>query len=752
MRKMFGQLLIMALFFCGAYAADIAVIHADRGSSMHEEPKILEKLIATDRYKSSEVPRLISKLDSYRMVIFGTSANYDARIDFRKYHAQFSRFLKKGGILLILDANYPEVLSLTVDHLADSKKIRHSWGCGTMEMLGMVRPLPAYKQTLFTFPVKGGSEEFPLWLRGGHFLKVSAPWQTVARCRCDHTVIAECSYGKGKIIVSPLFALFSADGKRFLASLAQNLLFRQECAAAGVEISNFNVDYRREKPYFTLDITNVSGKELELKGRIIFSRNVLPFTKITGKLAPGATRKIALEAASSTAVTAGVTLNSPRLSFTGKFQPPDLLPRYHLPARIFPTRAKDFNIPVRHVKKAEFSGAYLLADGQKRISAQLDSPAAKLVNCDLSPLAGGEHTLQLVLLDKQGKEVPLEEKKVFITGKNMKLDVDPDGNLLRNGELFYPLVWYHVSLAEGVTQKSKLECLDFTARYGYNTVFILSDGRKEDDEFMRLAAEKNVAVICSNRGDHIITEKKDLWTPVISWGAIDEPEHWGHTPEDVRKMADKSFALDPRCPVFSSMETLHTLKRYAGVTDLYATHGYPVGVTSLDLVSKKLRTLTDLSKEYMFVPIGTVQCFGYPGKPATGYTVMPTPSQVRNMTYQALAANIKGITWYVFADGGFNLPDNKPLYELMKKLPREIKVVIPFIQKGEYSRPETGNKKVYAARWVKGEEVLEIYINTDNKKQSISVEPSPGVKPLFRSRPVTRKLTLNAEEVVIWKK
>ena len=154
----------------------------------------------------------------------------------------------------------------------------------------------------------------------------------------------------------------------------------------------------------------------------------------------------------------------------------------------------------------------------------------------------------------------------------------------------------------------------------------------------------------------------------------------------------------------------------------------------------------------MFVPIGTVQCFGYPGKPATGYTVMPTPSQVRNMTYQALAANIKGITWYVFADGGFNLPDNKPLYELMKKLPREIKVVIPFIQKGEYSRPETGNKKVYAARWVKGEEVLEIYINTDNKKQSISVEPSPGVKPLFRSRPVTRKLTLNAEEVVIWKK
>ena len=31
------------LLYSGAYAADIAIIHADRWSSMHEEPKILEK-------------------------------------------------------------------------------------------------------------------------------------------------------------------------------------------------------------------------------------------------------------------------------------------------------------------------------------------------------------------------------------------------------------------------------------------------------------------------------------------------------------------------------------------------------------------------------------------------------------------------------------------------------------------------------------------------------------------------------------
>lgn len=177
-----------------------------------------------------------------------------------------------------------------------------------------------------------------------------------------------------------------------------------------------------------------------------------------------------------------------------------------------------------------------------------------------------------------------------------------------------------------------------------------------------------------------------------------------------------------------------------------------MGVTSLDLVSKKLRALTDLAQEYMFVPIGTVQCFGYPGKPATGYTVMPTPSQVRNMTYQALAANIKGITWYTFADGGFNLPDQKPLYELMKKLPVEIKTVIPFIQLGQYSRPATGNPKIYGARWVKGSEVLEIYINTSDKPQKMSVTPAPGLKPVFGSRKVAGKATLRSEEVVVWKK
>ncbi|MBE6355972.1 MAG: hypothetical protein E7058_02530 [Lentisphaerae bacterium] len=751
MKKQLLQLLTTALFCLTVRAAEIAVIHDNTITSMHEEAAILEKNIATDRYKISELPGLVRKLPSYRMVIFGTTANYHARIDFKKYHAQFRNFLRDGGILLILDANYPEVLGATIDHLADSKKLVHNWGCGNMENLGMVTPLDPYKQTLFTFPVKGGSDEFPLWLRGGHFVKISAPWQPVAKCRCGHTVIAEHSYGKGKIIVTPLFALFSADGKRFVASLAQNLLFRQKCAKSGVEVRDFHVDYRAAKPRFTLQLRNISGKELEVDGRIIFSENLLPMQNIKRRLAPGAIEKIDLELACARPVTAGVVLQTLQLAFTGKFAPPDLSPVYHLPDRIFPARAKEFNIPVKHRQKAAFSGAYLLTDNQ-RIAAKINNEQATLITVDLSSLPAGKHTLQPVLLTKEGKELLLPEKTVTVTGKNMKLDVDPRGNLLRDGKLFYPMVWYHVSLAAGVTQKSKLECLDFTARYGYNTVFILSDGRKEDDEFMRLAAEKNIAVICSNRGDHIIKEKKDLWSAVISWGSIDEPEHWGHTPEDVRKMAARSFELDPRCPIFSSMETIHTLKRYAGVTDMFATHGYPVGVTSLDLVSRKLRLLTDLAQQYMFVPIGTVQCFGYPGQPATGYTVMPTPSQVRNMTWQALAANIKGITWYTFADGGFNLPDHKPLYELMKKLPREVHLAIPFIQHGSYSRPSTGDNKVYAARWIKGDEILEVYINTDTRTRSITVNPVPGVKPVFGSRPVMSRITLKPEEVVIWKK
>ena len=662
-----------------------------------------------------------------------------------------TEFLTAGGIILLLDANYTETVTMVIGSLVNAG-INHRWGCGDVETPGQLNILPEYRKTLFSYPIAAGTPEFPTNLRGGHLVNPPAPWHTVARCRCGHSAVIEHSFGRGKIVATPLFALFSADGKQFIASLVQNLLFRQKCAAAGVEISGFQVDYRQQQPLFSVTFKNISGMNKKISGRIVFAENIIAPEYFTRDLPASKSFTVSAVLKTPIPLTAGVVLTEPFLAFTGKFTPPDLTPVCALPDRIFSARTGNFNIRIKHKVKAAYSGAYLTVDGKIRIPCRLNNANATVINTDISALSPGKHTFQVVLTAKNGLELPLKKQSAIITGKNMKLNVDEKGNLRRNGKLFFPMMWYHVSLADGVTQQSKMECLDFTIQYGYNSIYILSDGRKEDDIFMKKAAENNIAIFCFNRGHNILLEKKDLWDAVVSWEPQDEPEHWGLTPEDVRRRAAITFAAEPRCPVFSSMETAHTVKRYAGTTDIFATHGYPVGVCGLDLVSRKLRLLTDLAEEYMFVPIGTVQCFGYPGKPASGYTVMPTPGQVRNMTYQALAANIKGITWYTFADGGFNLPDEKPLYELMKTLPQEVKVFIPYIQNGKYFRLDCGNENVCAARWIWGSKVLEVYINMSNKPQQIKVSPLPGLKPRFNSHPVSTVLTVAPEGTVLWEK
>ena len=345
----------------------------------------------------------------------------------------------------------------------------------------------------------------------------------------------------------------------------------------------------------------------------------------------------------------------------------------------------------------------------------------------------------------------------MISPEQMKLSTDERGNLLRDGRLFFPIAWYHVSRAQGVTAEDRAECLEYAATYGYNTILMLTYATSEDDAFMDEAARLGIAVFCDVRSYQEIQEKATRWPAVVSWmHELDEPEHWGHSPEEVRRNADKIFSLAPGCPTFSSMETVATIQRYAGVTDIYSTTGYPVPACPLRLVSDKFRLLVKLSKQYGFIPMGTVQCFGYPGCQGEGYPVLPTPRQVRNMVYQALAANLKGLNFYTYSDGNFRLRKHLELDELMRKIPSEITPLLPFLQHGDYEELLQGDAQgIVGARWTMGTQTLQLWINTTNETVALSSpEWQEGFAPVNGSqgRPAKAILSLAPEEVVIWRR
>ena len=743
-------LFLMAMpFVC--LASKIAVLHPDEYSSFWQEVDRLERHVPLDRFAIRDLAALSARLPEYALVIIGTQANYAAQKDFGEFHREWDEYVRGGGIILMLDANYEENTLRVLGHLVDGN-LPVRWECGNAEEAGRIT---SKSNALFCHPFHGGTADFPFAIRSGaHFTQLPEGWRVVATCRHDNPILVEHPLGDGTILATTLFAMFSVDGKLFLRSLASNLLFRQQCRRAGVEVLDFRADYNAEPAAWHLTLGNPTGASASVSGRVIANGNSSLI--LNARLAPGENLSAQGELPSEGDSAVGVVLDAPApLAFTGYFQPPDLRPQFHLPSRIFATNRSRISLPLIHKIPASFSAVRLWED-DRELPANLASPKAEAVFCDLSALTPGEHHLRMELTREDGTVLALaEQQTILIPPEQMKLTTDKRGNLLRDGRFFFPLAWYHVSRAQGVTAEDRQECLEYVAKYGYNTILMHTYGTPEDDTFMDEAARLGIAIFCDVRSYQEIQEKAARWPAVVSWmHELDEPEHWGYSPEEVKRNADKIFSLAPGCPTFSSMETVATIQRYAGVTDIFSTTGYPVPACPLRLVSDKFRLLVKLSKQYGFIPMATVQCFGYPGCQGEPYPVLPTPRQVRNMVYQALAANLKGLNFYTYSDGNFRLRKHPELDELMRRIPSEITPLLPFLQLGDHEELLQGDAQgVVGARWTMEDRVLQLWINTTETTVSLqNPEWRDGFAPLNGSqgKPAQNALILAPEEVVVW--
>ena len=735
------------------FAAKVAVLHPNDYSSYWLETKELEEVFQMEHFTIDDLARLSGSLPQYDLVVIGTQANYDAKRDFGEYHQSWSDFVRGGGVVLMLDANYDETTASVLGHLCgDIPTVQ--WACGNSEEAGQVTPLD---NALFCHPYAGGTAEFPYAIRSGaHFTAVPDGWRVIASCRHGNPILVEYPLGDGIILATNLFAMFSVDGKRFLRSLALNLLFRQQCHRAGVEVLDFRADYNAEPAVWHLTLANPTDAPASVSGRVVANGN--PPLALSAHLAPGESHSAQGELPSQGDSAVGVVLDAPAtLAFTGYFQPPDLTPQFHLPSRIFAADLSRVSLPLIHKIPASFSAVRLL-EKDRELPANLASPKAEAVLCDLSALTPGDHRLRMELTREDGTVLALtEQQTTLIPPEQMKLATDEKGNLLRNGRLFFPIAWYHVSRAQGVTAEDRMECLNYCADYGYNTILMHTYGTADDDDFMAEAERLGIALFCDVKSLDEIQNKATQWPAVVSWmHELDEPEHWGYSPEEVKLMAAKIYGLAPGCPIFSSMETVATIQRYAGVTDIFSTTGYPVPACPLRLVSDKFRLLVKLSSQYGFIPMGTVQCFGYPDFPAEGYPALPTPRQVRNMVYQAMAANLKGLCFYTYSDGNFRLRKHPELDELMRRIPSEITPLLTFLQNGDYEELLQGDAQgVVGARWTMGYQVLQLWINTTAARVSLSnPEWLDGFTPVNGSQgsPDDNTLNLAPEEVVIWRR
>ena len=112
------------------------------------------------------------------------------------------------------------------------------------------------------------------------------------------------------------------------------------------------------------------------------------------------------------------------------------------------------------------------------------------------------------------------------------------------------------------------------------------------------------------------------------------------------------------------------------------------------------------------------------------------------MTYQAIAAGVKGIIYYTFFDGGNSLPTGSPsLWAELKALVPEVNVLAPALLSGQMTRvlaDASGDR--FASYWVYENRVYVIVVNTSpSSAKAYSLTMPAGTvgpaQPLFSGRP-----------------
>jgi hypothetical protein len=64
-----------------------------------------------DKYENIKLPELSDKLDDYDYVVAASVANFEHTVNMKPYAAKWLDYLNKGGVLIVVDANYNSVLS-----------------------------------------------------------------------------------------------------------------------------------------------------------------------------------------------------------------------------------------------------------------------------------------------------------------------------------------------------------------------------------------------------------------------------------------------------------------------------------------------------------------------------------------------------------------------------------------------------------------------------------------------------------------
>ncbi|MGC8843750.1 MAG: hypothetical protein ACP5QS_07405, partial [bacterium] len=591
-----------------------------------------------DKFRNTQITSFFSKSKDYDLLLTTSLWNYGDPQDMVALIPQWKGYLEAGGIVILTDMAYPPMCDwlssldpgLFIQYGDARKEI------GDLSLLDTSSPSP-----FLSNPNPVGS--FPYW---AHFSKWGKNYQVWARTKGGTAVGLYAPIGSGIFIVTTGFAL----PPKMLENLYVNALRLK---------NGFDVQWKNAPRIIApgkfeaeLSVRNLRDKRIgiEVSYLIMDAETGEVVSKSDDNLIELAPSEEKLIRISLDCSKRGDFLAVARCRTEGMTTSLDYIHNFRVPPLVelslnraffahFDILKAKINITPFEEEKATVN-LYVKDDSQKIYwEKSLTVKGEHIVEIPLKSLPVGSFTL---IANVKTKSEQGEAKEGFIIEKINKpktiTKIGRKGEMLINGEFFFPLGTYHIGVEDfkkakeigfncitspiyGAEQKrltpEQLQWHDSAFKEGLWVITELSEyirgGRKNFEEAKSLVSQLR------------------LHPATIVHYVIDEPMGGGISPEKVNEFCQLVKEVDPDHITFVN-EVPGEVVKYAGIGDVTGTDPYPIGAgvpDSLAWVGEAVESAVQASKGK---PVwGVIQAHRQP--PANSRNRFPTPEELRCMSY-----------------------------------------------------------------------------------------------------------------------
>ncbi|WP_391570913.1 hypothetical protein [Cohnella sp.] len=248
---------------------------------------------------------------------------------------------------------------------------------------------------------------------------------------------------------------------------------------------------------------------------------------------------------------------------------------------------------------------------------------------------------------------------------------------------------------------------------GFDTSFVDDAGAKG----IKLMPE-NIATLVNY---NFLAQWKDK-PAILGWSICDDCDPY-IDPATAQSYQDAVRAIDSNHITYGTgahytYEPGYNVGSYVNILDTMGRQMYPIGTSiPMNTVYAAMKDTADAYRAAGKPAFGVIQTFSWyqiapslQPDPVLGRA--PDASEVRNMTYQALAAGAKGILFfpYYYAPNNTTIPAD--LYAETKAMVPEINALKPALMLGNKTEVPTGNPNLRVTHWEYDGKVYVIVVNT----------------------------------------